>query len=82
MARDVPFEGRRGEEFKDGERILYIENVRAGSPDEPQLPMSDGCLGRMRKGIFGLAVWPTVYTVRDEGICAFTKVSHVWAGKG
>ncbi|CAK9071940.1 unnamed protein product [Durusdinium trenchii] len=52
---DVKSAFLKGEHFQEGERELYICNIRCTSVDEPMLPFSAGGLARVRKGVFGLA---------------------------
>ena len=64
LSADVKAAFLKGEEFAPGERELYICNVRRASPDEPGLPLGEGGLARLRKGIFGLADSPRRWYLR------------------
>ena len=64
MSADVKSAFLKGEFFAEGERILYIERIKTSSPDEPNLPLQDGGLAKLRKGIFGLADSPRRWYLR------------------
>ena len=53
----------KGELFAGDERELYILNTK-GNHGEPQLPMEPGCIGKLRKGIFGLSDSPRRWYLR------------------
>ena len=61
---DVKSAFLKGELFQEGERELYIGNIRATSPDEPLLPFSPHGLAKVRKGVFGLADSPRRWYLR------------------
>ena len=61
---DVKSAFLKGEYFQEGERELYICNIRCTSADEPMLPFSAGGLARVRKGVFGLADSPRRWYLR------------------
>ena len=70
LSADVKSAFLKGEEFLEGERVLYIGNVQVGSPDEPNLPLGKHGLARLRKGIFGLADSPRRWYLRlDKSLC-------------
>ena len=64
MSADVKSAFLKGEEFGPNERELYIENVKTTHPDEPKLPLGEGGLARLRKGIFGLSDSPRRWYLR------------------
>ena len=64
MSADVKSAFLKGEEFEPGERELYIENVKSAAPDAPRLPLPEGGLAKLRKGIFGLADSPRRWYLR------------------
>ena len=64
MSADVKSAFLKGEEFEPGERELYIENVKMAARDGPRLPLEEGGLARLRKGIFGLADSPRRWYLR------------------
>lgn len=47
----------KGEIFLPGERELFLDNIRTSSDDEPRLPLGEGCLARLRKGM-KRDIWP------------------------
>lgn len=61
---DVKSAFLKGELFQEGERELYISNIRCTSPDEPMLPFSSHGLAKVRKGVFGLADSPRRWYLR------------------
>ena len=61
---DVKSAFLKGELFEEGERELYITNIRTQSADEPKLPLGPGNLARLRKGVFGLADSPRRWYLR------------------
>ena len=64
MSADIKSAFLKGEEFQPGERELYIQNIKVSDAAEPQLPLGDGGLARLRKGIFGLADSPRRWYLR------------------
>lgn len=54
----------KGELFEEGERELYITNIRTTSDDEPILPFGRNALAKVRKGVFGLADSPRRWYLR------------------
>ena len=54
----------KGDLFEDGERELYITNIRVQSEDEPTLPFGRDSLAKVRKGVFGLADSPRRWYLR------------------
>ena len=54
---DIKAAFMKGELFEEGERELWISNVK-GVAGEPRLPLPPGCIARLKKGIFGLADSP------------------------
>ena len=64
MSADVKSAFLKGELFAEGELILYIENVQTSDPTEPLLPLGEGGLARLRKGIFGLSDSPRRWYLR------------------
>ena len=54
----------KGDLFEDGERELYITNIRCQSADEPMLPFGKDSLAKVRKGVFGLADSPRRWYLR------------------
>ena len=54
----------KGELFAEGERELYITNIRCQSEDEPMLPFGKTCLAKVRKGVCGLADSPRRWYLR------------------
>ena len=64
ISADVKSAFLKGEEFAPGERELYIENVKVTSADEPQLPLGEGGLAKLKKGIFGLSDSPRRWYLR------------------
>jgi len=63
-AADIKSAFLKGEVFEEGERELYICNIRILSADEPLLPLGSGNLARLRKGVFGLADSPRRWYLR------------------
>lgn len=61
---DVKSAFLKGELFEEGERELYITNIRTLSPDEPRLPLGKWNLARLKKGVFGLADSPRRWYLR------------------
>ena len=61
---DVKSTFLKGELFEEGERELYITNIRTLSPDEPRLPLGKWNLARLKKGVFGLADSPRRWYLR------------------
>ena len=61
---DVKSAFLKGEFFEDGERELYICNIKRVAADEPVLPFGDRGLARLRKGVFGLADSPRRWYLR------------------
>ena len=57
-AADIKSAFLKGEVFEEGERELYICNIRILTADGPLLPLGRGNLARLRKGVFGLADSP------------------------
>ena len=64
VSADVKAAFLKGEEFSPGERDLYIGQIRTGDADEPCLPLGEGQLARLKKGIFGLADSPRRWYLR------------------
>ena len=64
MSADVKAAFLKGEEFGPNERELYIQNIKKTHPDEPDLPLGEGGLARLRKGIFGLSDSPRRWYLR------------------
>ena len=64
LSADVKSAFLKGEEFAPGERELYIENVKTHDADEPRLPLGEGGLAKLKKGIFGLADSPRRWYLR------------------
>ena len=64
VSADVKAAFLKGEEFSPGERDLYIGQIRIGDADEPCLPLGEGQLARLKKGIFGLADSPRRWYLR------------------
>ena len=62
-AADIKAAFMKGELFAGDERELYILNTK-GNHGEPQLPMEPGCIGKLRKGIFGLSDSPRRWYLR------------------
>ena len=62
-AADIKAAFMKGELFDGDERELYILNTK-GNHGEPQLPMDPGCIGKLRKGIFGLSDSPRRWYLR------------------
>lgn len=63
-AADIKSAFLKGEVFEEGERELYICNIRILTADEPLLPLGRGNLARLRKGVFGLADSPRRWYLR------------------
>ena len=61
---DVKSAFLKGELFEDGERELYISNIRRACADEPLLPFGVHGLAKVRKGVFGLADSPRRWYLR------------------
>ena len=61
---DVKAASLKGEEFGPGERDLYIGQIQTSDADQPRLPLGDGQLARLKKGIFGLADSPRRWYLR------------------
>lgn len=69
-AADIKSAFLKGEEFAPGERELYIANIRTICDDEPDLPLGEGGLARLRKGIFGLSDSPRRWYLRlHKSLC-------------
>jgi hypothetical protein len=60
---DIKAAFMKGEVFQLGERELYILNTK-GTNGEPQLPFEAGCIGKLKKGIFGLSDSPRRWYLR------------------
>lgn len=61
---DVKSAFLKGELFEEGERELYITNIRRSCADEPLLPFSADGWAKVRKGVFGLADSPRRWYIR------------------
>ncbi|CAK9081636.1 unnamed protein product [Durusdinium trenchii] len=60
MSADVKSAFLKGDAYVDGQRELFLENVRG---DDPKLPFGD-CLAKIRKGVFGLSDAPRQWYLR------------------
>ena len=64
LSADVKSAFLKGEEFAPGERELYLGQIKVKDGDEPLLPLGEGQLARLRKGIFGLSDSPRRWYLR------------------
>ena len=76
---DVKSAFLKGELFEEGERELYITNIRTLSPDEPRLPLGKWNLARLKKAF---SVWQIH---RGDGTyvcialwCGWVGNVHLW----
>ena len=60
MSADVKSAFLKGDAYVDGQRELFLENVRG---DDPKLPFGN-CLAKIRKGVFGLSDAPRQWYLR------------------
>ena len=60
MSADVKSAFLKGDAYVDGQRELFLENVKG---EEPKLPFGS-CLAKIRKGVFGLSDAPRQWYLR------------------
>ena len=60
---DIKSAFMKGDKYVEGLREIYLENVAAAS-DSPKLPLPDGCIARILKGVFGFSDAPRQWYLR------------------
>ena len=79
---DVKSAFLKGELFGPHERELYIGWIKTVMGDEPQLPLGQGGLARLKKGIFGLSDSPRRWYLRLHKsltrLSTFRRGSNRW----
>ena len=61
---DVKSAFLKGDPYMSGEREIYVQDVRRSDPSEPGVPLENGRLAKVRKGVFGLADAPRMWWLR------------------
>ena len=54
---DIKSAFMKGDRYEEGSREIYLQNI-GGTHDMPQLPIPEGCIGKIVKGVFGLSDAP------------------------